>query len=195
MSPWTVSGSGKVVGGAELEEQPRVLLRIQRVAPRPIEERSLRLRRQDGSLEERGDETRGLVLREGRQRDGRRVALAAAPCGMALVELGPSRAEDEDRQARRPVDEALDEFEERVVGPVEVLEEEDERPSAGNRLDEALPGAERLLAIGLACAREPHERAEASRGASRRRRYRRRLRRASRRRPRARRTRGCRRVP
>ena len=81
---------------------------------------------------------------------------------MALVELGPSRAEHEDRQARRPVDEALDEFEEGVVGPVEVLEEEDERPSAGNRLDEALPGAEGILPVGFACARQPYEWAEAS---------------------------------
>ena len=80
---------------------------------------------------------------------------------MALVELGPSRAEDEDRQARRPVDEALDELEERVVGPVEVLEEEDERPSAGNRLDEALPGAKRLLAIRLAATHESHQWGEA----------------------------------
>ena len=128
MRPWTVSGQRQILGRAELEEEPRVLLRVQRVAARPVEERGLRLRRQHSGIEESGDEAGRLVLRQGRQRDRRRVALAAAPGGVGLVELGPSRAEDEDRQARRPVDEPLDELEQRVVGPVEVFEEEDERP-------------------------------------------------------------------
>ncbi len=40
---------------------------------------------------------------------------------------------------------------------MEVFEEEDERPPCGGRLDVALPGAKRLLAIGVAAPREPHE--------------------------------------
>ena len=79
----------------------------------------------------------------------------------ALVELGPPRAEDENRQARRPVDEPLDEREQRVVRPVQIFEEQDEGPIGGDGLDEPLPGARRLLAIGLATPGEAHKRPQA----------------------------------
>ena len=45
---------------------------------------------------------------------------------------------------RRPVDEVVDEVEQAVVGPVQILEDEDERALLGERLEEPPPGRERL---------------------------------------------------
>ena len=85
-------------------------------------------------------------LRERRERDRRRVALAAAPAGPPLEQLRPRRADDEQRHAGRPVDEVVDEVEQAVVGPVQILEDEHERALLGERLEEAAPGGERLVA-------------------------------------------------
>ena len=66
--------------------------------------------------------------------------------GRRVEQLGACRAEDEQRDAARPVDEVVDEVEQRVVGPVQVLEDEDERALVGERLEEAAPRRERLVA-------------------------------------------------
>ena len=110
-------------------EQPRLQVRVDR---RPAEQRV--------------QERRRLLLGERREQDRRRVDLAAAPAGSPRQQLGARRAEDEERDAARPVDEVVDEVEQRVVGPVQVLEDEDERPLVGDRLQEAAPGGERLVA-------------------------------------------------
>ena len=91
-------------------------------------------------------ERRGLLVREWREQERRRVRLAAAPAGPPRQQLRPRGAEDEERDAARPVDEVVDEVEQRVVGPVQVLEDEDERALVGDRLEVAPPGGERLVA-------------------------------------------------
>ncbi len=65
---------------------------------------------------------------------------------LALEELG-SRGHDDHSggYGRAPVEQVLDELEERAVRPVEVLEDEDARPPSGHRLQEPPPGRERLL--------------------------------------------------
>ena len=82
----------------------------------------------------------------GESSDRRRVHLAAAPAGSPGQQFGARGAEDEERDAARPVDEVVDEVEERFVGPMQVLEDEHERPLLGDRLQEAAPGGERLVA-------------------------------------------------
>ena len=170
MSPCTVSGIGRSSARAEPRGSSRdVLLRVERVAPRPLEERRLCLGRQDGRVEERGDEPCGLVWSTaGDSATVVELRLPPPHAGWRLVELRPRRAEDEDRQARRPVDETLDEREQRVVRPVQVLEEQDER--ADRRRSTSMKrcqAREGLLAIGLAAARQADERAEARPAATR----------------------------
>ena len=145
MIPWTVSGSSSTL--AALEQNARVLLGVQRVAAGAGEQRFLGLRVEQRLLEQRLDEARGVVVGERRERDRQRVRLAAAPARPPLQELGARGAEHEQRHAARALDELVDEVEQRVVGPVQILEHEHQRPPLGQRLEEAAPGGERLSAL------------------------------------------------
>ena len=73
-----------------------------------------------------------------------RVRLAAAPAGPPLEQLRAGGADDQQRHRARAVGEQVDEVEQRVVGPVHVLEHEDGRAVLRQRLEEAPPGRERL---------------------------------------------------
>ena len=86
-------------------------------------------------------------------------AFAPKP-GMPLVQLGPGGAEEEQRHALRPVGQVLEEGEERLVGPVQVLEDEHRLPPLRPRLEHAAPGGERLLLRG-GLAADADERREA----------------------------------
>ena len=94
------------------------------------------------------------------ERERRRVQLAAAPARSPLEELRPGRRDDEERHVGHPVDELVDEVEQALVGPVEVLDDEDERPLVRHRLEEAPPRRECFaapVAAELALGREPDE--------------------------------------
>lgn len=88
---------------AAIDEHPDELLRVQGVPSRSRQQGRLGLGREDRPVQERGDQLRGLLGRERRQRDGSVVPLAAAPGGCPLVQLGPRRAKDEQRHPARPV--------------------------------------------------------------------------------------------
>ena len=68
--------------------------------------------------------------------DGCRISAAAAPAGTAIEQLWPSRREQDDRCTRVTCD-ALEEVEEVVFGPVNVLDEHDHRHLGCDVLDEA----------------------------------------------------------
>ena len=108
-------------------------------------------------------EPRCLLVRERRERDRRRVRLAAAPGRATREQLRPRARDDEDRNIGEPVDELVGEVEQAVVGPVHVLEDEHEGPLVSERLEEAPPGGERLAAAIGSCfvvGRKPGERVE-----------------------------------
>ena len=109
-------------------EQAHELLRVQGVATRPLEQRALRLRGQDGALEQRAEQPRGLLVRERGEVDRGRVAQAGRPGRMLLVQLGTGRAEQEERHALRPVGQVLEEGEQGRVCPVQILEDEHRLP-------------------------------------------------------------------
>ena len=113
---------------AAVGEQAHELLRVQRVAARPLEQRLLRLRRQHRPLEQRRRRAGRLLVGQRGEVDRRRVAQPGRPGRMLLVQLRPRRAEDEQRHALRPVGQMLEEGEQRVVGPVQILEHEHRRP-------------------------------------------------------------------
>ena len=52
---------------AAIAEHPDELLRVQRIAACTCEQRALRVGRKHGALEERGDESRGVLRREWRE--------------------------------------------------------------------------------------------------------------------------------
>ena len=64
-----------------------------------------------------------------------------------------SQADDEDRRPAAPAHEVFEQVEQRRLGPVDVLENQHERPSARDRLEETAQCPERLLGARLASAR------------------------------------------
>ena len=141
----------------ELDE----LLRVERIAAGPLEQGLLRVGREQGSREQAPDQLCRLLVGERGERECRRVELAAAPARSAFEELRPRRRDDEQRNVRHPVDELVEEVEEALVGPVDVLDDDDERPLLGEPFEEAAPGGERLvsaIAAELRFAGEPDER-------------------------------------
>ena len=75
----------------------------------------------------------------------RRIELAAAPARAPLEQLRPRGRDGQQRDVRDPVDELVHEVEQALVRPVEVLEDDDERPLLGHRLEKAPPGGEGRL--------------------------------------------------
>jgi hypothetical protein len=150
-----------VLESASLHEHARELLRVEGIASRAGEQRLLGLRRQDRALEQLGDEPRGLVVRERREREGEGVRLASTPSGPTLEQLRPCAANDEQRNAGRPVDDVVDEVEKRLVRPVQVLDDQDERALFRERLEKRPPRGERLAALtggDVLLGTESHER-------------------------------------
>ena len=79
------------------------------------------------------------------EQDRRRVQLAAAPGRARLEQLGAGEADEEDRRLARIVGKVLDELDQRRLGPVHVLEHENQRGLARGRLEQLADRPERLL--------------------------------------------------
>src|SRR5439155_6625692 len=126
-------------------------------------EQRLRLGRKERTLEQAGDQPSGLLVGQRRKRDGQGVPLPSAPPGPAIEQLRPRGAEHEERDSVDPVRELVDEVEEIVIGPMEVLEHQHERSRLGKRLEKASPRREALdpaIATELRVRAETDERAE-----------------------------------
>ena len=103
-----------------------------------------------GGREPRGEaheEHRHLVGRQRVEREVREAAQARAPGRPALEEVGAREGHDEDGPGARAVGDRLDEVEERGVGPLELLEDEDDGPALGDPLEEGPAGRLELLAL------------------------------------------------
>ena len=140
---------------APLEVELDELLGVERIPARALEQSLLRVRREHRAVEQLADQLGRLLVREGRERECRRVQLAAAPAGAALEELGPRGRDDEERNIGHPIDELVDEVQEALVRPVDVLDDEDERALLRDRLEEPAPRRERLAAAVAAQLRSP----------------------------------------
>ena len=153
MMPWTVSGERGAVRA--LVEQAHELLRVQRIAAGPLEERRLDIGRDRGLLEKRVHELRGLIARERRKRERQRIRLATSPGRAAREQFRSGSADDEQGDTGSPVGQMVDEVEEAFVGPVEVLEDEDERALVGDPLEKATPRRKRLILTLNSAPRRP----------------------------------------
>ena len=81
-----------------------------------------------------------LVGASGSSRTVVAFSFPAAPGRPQLQQLGPGDAEQEDRRVAREVGDVLDEVEERRLGPLEVVDDDDLRPLGGARLEEPAEG-------------------------------------------------------
>ncbi len=99
------------------------------------------------------DERVGLGLGQRLEEHRRRVELPARPAGPAFEQFRPGEAEQQDRRVSRPVRNMLDEIEERRLAPVQVVEDDDQRPLAG-RLLEQFPHGDADLVRGRVAVTE-----------------------------------------
>ena len=147
-------------GGVHAHE----LLRVERIARRLCHDRFAEACVGRIAAQERLDEVCGLGGRQRAERHGQRVPLAATPLRPALEQLRARAADHEQRRALDEVDEGVDEVEQPVVGPLEVVEDEHERPPLRERLEEDAPAGEELrvtFAEADVLGHEPDERLEA----------------------------------
>ena len=120
-------------------EQADELFGIERIAAGALQELLQDRRREQHALQQPGDELAGLRVVERIQVDPLRVAGVRPEGRMAFVELRSRRAQEEERNAAHPVGEILDEGEERVVRPVQILEHQHGRSLGCEALDESPP--------------------------------------------------------
>ena len=85
------------------------------------------------------------------------VADVRTPTRMPLRDLGTRQRHDVDGIRARPVEQVLDELEERGIGPVDVLEHHDYRVLLGHPLEEQTPRREEILAVRRDAVRQPEE--------------------------------------
>ena len=147
---------------AALQHHAYRLLDVQRVALRLVEQGSPGVGLERAGLlgQERFHEQLALGAAECLELDRGRAHAATAPTGVDVEELGAGEAEDEERRPH-PVGEVLDQLEERLLGPVDVLEAEDDRLCLGELLDEGPGGPGDLLRRALAVERLQHAGGEA----------------------------------
>ena len=75
-----------------------------------------------------GDQRLAVWVRKALEHERARVRPFVAPARSLLEELRTGDANNEDRRARHPLGQVLDEVEKGGLGPVHILEEDDERP-------------------------------------------------------------------
>ena len=91
-------------------------------------------------------ELAGVVRVEGAERQRLRSRVAPRPVGPLLEEIRPREAQDQQGNALDPAREVLDEIEKGRLGPVHVVEADDERALASQRLEPPPNLREDLLA-------------------------------------------------
>ena len=121
------------------------LLDVERVALGDLEDPRRGALRQRRAAEQVREQLPGLGLGQGLEEDRRRVRLAPAPCRPVVEQLGPSHDQQDEWRVARPLRHVLDELDERWLGPLQVVDDEHERPRAGERLEHPPHGPARFV--------------------------------------------------
>ena len=145
--------------GTSVEEHPYGLDGVEGDALRSVAYPLLDLLGKAGHVAR--EEPMHRVLGERLQVEGGEVPLRGAPVGAMLPELRAREREDEDRRGSRPLEQILDEVEERCVGPLEVLEHHRDGQLLGHPLEELPPRREQVLPVPRLTLLEPEEMGQA----------------------------------
>ena len=120
------------------------LLGVERISGRPFDDRVAEPVVRRIPAEQRLDEVRGVLRSERPERHRERVPLASTPVRSPLEQLGPGARDDEERHVLDEIDEAVDEVEQPVVGPLEVVDHQHERSPLRQRFEKDPPTGEEL---------------------------------------------------
>ena len=99
---------------------------------------------------QRVDQLLAVVAAERLELDRGRANAAAAPARPDVEQLGPREADDQERRVAHPLGDVLDQLEQRLLGPVDVLEDEHERLRVGQLSRPLAGGPGDLLLAALA---------------------------------------------
>ena len=153
------SVSGIPIGGpllAALGDGEHDLLEEQRIAPGLLEERPPRLRRDVADLAQRVDQLLAVGLPERLELDRGCAHAPAAPVGTNVEQLRSGEAENQERAVAHPVGHVLDQLEQGLLGPVDVLEDQDQGLRLGHQLRPLACRPRDLLLAPLAVNRLEH---------------------------------------
>ena len=152
-----LDGVGDPVGLflAALLDAAHDLFEEERVALGLLEQQLPRLGRHRRAGAQRVDQLFAVSRAECLELDRRRAHAASAPVRAHVEELGPRQAEHEKRLAD-PGGDALDQLEQRLFRPVDVLEDEHERLGLSHQLGPLAGGPGDLLLAALAVDRLEH---------------------------------------
>ena len=89
------------------------------------------------------------IRRKRLELQGSEVALAGSPGRSPFEELPSSQGDDEDGVSPAPFQEVLDEVEEALVGPMQLLENHDSGPAVTDAFEEGSPRGKQFLARAL----------------------------------------------
>ena len=107
--------------------------------------------------DEAGEELLHRRRRERLEIDGREGALAGAPGRPPLRQFRACERDDEDPLVARPLEQVLDEIEQALVRPLQILEHEHDRVRVGHPLEEQPPRGEELLLLALLRSSPPQK--------------------------------------
>ena len=127
-------------GARLLGEHRDELLRVERIPLRHLGHAAAEFRREHAAAVERVEELRRLPGRERLEPHVR-----ALPLRPLLEQLRPGDAEEQDRCVAAPAAHVLDEVEQHRLGPVDVLQDDEQRPLPGEELEQPAHGPEELL--------------------------------------------------
>src|SRR5919106_2090073 len=152
------------VAHSALDQHPDRLLDEERIPLGALEQLCRKSRRQlTGRTckldDELVDQQLALLGGQRLELDRGRPDTASAPPRSRVEQLRSRETQDQERRAH-PVGEVLDEIEQRFLGPVDVLEEEDERLHVAERLHDLPRRPRDLLGASLALERLEHPRRE-----------------------------------
>ena len=143
--PHRYEGGG---GGGGDGGRRRCRRHVSATRPRPVPSPARGRASRRDLAEQLAEEPGRVLVRERGERDRR-----AAPAGASFQQLRACGADDQERQLVGATGQELDEVEQRVVGPVDVLEDQDRRVITGQGLEEPAPGLEGLPASAVQARR------------------------------------------
>ena len=100
---------------------------VKGIALGALDDRLPQLSRNLGRIQQGRDEEASLLVCERREIDAVHVGQSGSERGTALEELRARGADDEQRNALGPIGQVLEEGEQPIVSPVQILEHEDGR--------------------------------------------------------------------
>jgi hypothetical protein len=143
-------------------EQADILLGVQGVAVRAFQQRRLNLSRQPRPAEQGPDQPSRVARLQGSEGDHRGALGVLRPAGMPLVQFGPRGSDHQQGHAAHGAHKVLEEGEQGVVGPVQILYHQDQRAAGGHGFKKAAPCGELLglLSRRRGAAEQPEQRSQ-----------------------------------